>query len=207
MQVHREAIGCSSSLHRLKQSSGGCRKWMANRQWLSSCVHRHATVFPGSVHPSGESIEWNADGEPERVAPRLLTAAVNALADEIEQRFKPKSLPVNLPDPIYPAALPADITERARKYLATVPPAISGQGGHDQTFYAACRLVQGFCLEPAPALALLREWNQTCKPPWSDHELEHKIAEALKEPGERGYLLNGGDGKSTSHDVMLKSID
>jgi P4 family phage/plasmid primase-like protien len=80
--------------------------------------------------------------------------------------------------------------ERARKYLAKIPPAISGQGGHDQTFHAACVLVLGFALDRGPALALLREWNDTCQPPWADHELEHKIDDALEQPGERGYLLN-----------------
>ena len=53
---------------------------------------------------------------------------------------------------------PRDV-ERARKYLAKVPPAISGQGGHDQTFHAACVLVLGFALDRGAALELLHEWN------------------------------------------------
>ncbi len=43
--------------------------------------------------------------------------------------------------------------ERARKYLAAIPGAVSGQGGHDQTFSAACALVNGFALSEADALA------------------------------------------------------
>jgi primase-polymerase (primpol)-like protein len=38
------------------------------------------------------------------------------------------------------------VVERARKYVAKLPPAISGQGGHNATFHAACVLVLGFCL-------------------------------------------------------------
>lgn len=38
------------------------------------------TVFPGSTHPSGETIEWNLDGPPSRVAPNSLGDAVAQLA-------------------------------------------------------------------------------------------------------------------------------
>jgi hypothetical protein len=143
------------------------------------------TVFPGSIHPEGESIEWSADGEPTKVAPGLLLAAVNALADEVERRLSPK------PNPVPIVAVPDDVADRARKYLAKIPPAVSGQGGHNATFHAACCLVQGFTLERDAALALLCEWNQSCVPPWTEKELGHKIDDALKLQGERGYLLNG----------------
>lgn len=73
----------------------------------------------------------------------------------------------------------ADI-ERARKYLATVPGAVAGQGGHDQTFKAASILVRGFGLSIDQAEPLLAEWNQTCQPPWSTKELQHKLADALQ---------------------------
>ncbi len=150
------------------------------------------TVFPGSIHPSGERIEWHNDGEPAVVAPGLLTAAIEALAIEVEKRTgATKSAPhCNGHD----VPLPADVADRARKYLAKVPPAVSGQGGHDQTFSAACVLIQGFALYRGPVLELLREWNQSCQPPWSDTDLEHKIKDALEQPGKRGYLL-GGDGE------------
>lgn len=80
------------------------------------------------------------------------------------------------------------ILKRARKYIEKVPEAISGQRGHDRAFYAACRLVLGFGLPKSDALALLCEWNQTCVPPWSLKELEHKVDEAEKQPGPRNYL-------------------
>jgi len=85
---------------------------------------------------------------------------------------------------------PAAVIERARKYLAKCPPAVSGQGGHNATFHAACVLILGFQLERDQALMLLGEWNQTCQPPWTDRELEHKVDDARKQPGERGYLRN-----------------
>lgn len=89
------------------------------------------------------------------------------------------------------------VIERARRYVAKCPPAISGQAGHDATFHVACVLVNGFAFGEPDALALLREWNQSCLPPWSEVELVHKITSAAnaqhKEP--RGWLL--GDGTRT----------
>jgi P4 family phage/plasmid primase-like protien len=82
------------------------------------------------------------------------------------------------------------ITARARAYLDKVPPAVSGQGGHDQTFTAACALVLGFDLSVEDALPLLQQWNNTCQPPWSEKELRHKLLDADKKTDERGYLLH-----------------
>lgn len=83
-----------------------------------------------------------------------------------------------------------DALSMARRYMLTVDPAISGQGGHDKTFYAACRLVQGFNLSPEQAFPILAEWNESCSPPWSERELLHKLNSAESAAGERGYLLN-----------------
>lgn len=89
-----------------------------------------------------------------------------------------------------PAPLNTDeqIIKRATKYLEKIPPAIAGQRGHDRTFQAACVLVLGFGLPNSDALALLSQWNQSCDPPWTQKELEHKVADAAKQPGERNYL-------------------
>jgi putative DNA primase/helicase len=84
-----------------------------------------------------------------------------------------------------------NVLDRARKYLAKVPPAISGQAGHNATFHAACILVQGFALSVEQAKTLLLEWNATCQPPWSDAELDHKLEDAARADGPRGELLNG----------------
>ncbi|MCA9054445.1 MAG: hypothetical protein KDA75_11440, partial [Planctomycetaceae bacterium] len=83
------------------------------------------------------------------------------------------------------------VFDRAQKYLAKLPAAVSGEGGHSATFRAACALVLGFDLSPDDAYPLLMEWNQThCEPPWDEHELRHKLQDADKKEGERGYLLN-----------------
>jgi RecA-family ATPase len=80
--------------------------------------------------------------------------------------------------------------ESARNYLAKMDPAVSGQGGHGQTFHVACVLINGFGFTKDEARPLLNEYNARCLPPWGEREIEHKLAEAEKEPDPkgRGYL-------------------
>lgn len=82
------------------------------------------------------------------------------------------------------------VLDRARKYIAKIPGAVSGQNGHNATFHVACVLIHGFNLNEQDAMAALSEWNAGCQPPWSEKELNHKIQSACKTPGERGYLRN-----------------
>lgn len=81
-----------------------------------------------------------------------------------------------------------DVVERARKYVEKMPPAISGKGGHNQTFRVACVLMIEFGLDKSDAMQILREYNRRCEPPWSAEELQHKIDSAAEHPGERGGL-------------------
>jgi len=98
--------------------------------------------------------------------------------------------PAPLPEPDHG---PRDETyahrvERASRYLATMPGAISGSGGHATTFAAALVLVRGFGLEHDDALRLLTEvHNPLCAPEWSQRELVHKIRQAYQ----RGRLPFG----------------
>ncbi len=82
------------------------------------------------------------------------------------------------------------VTDRARKYLAKMDVSIQGQDGSKAAFRAACVLVLGFSLPAEDAMALLREWNANCQPPWSERELLHKVSDACKKTGDRGYLRN-----------------
>lgn len=65
---------------------------------------------------------------------------------------------------------------------------MSGEGGHNTTFHAACVLVLGFGLSPDQAYPILCEYNQRCKPAWTERELWHKINSANAQPGQRNYL-------------------
>ena len=56
--------------------------------------------------------------------------------------------------------------------------AVSGQGGHNDTYRAACVLRKSGMHE-AEALAAMFEWNITnAEPPWSTAELLHKVKDA-----------------------------
>lgn len=97
--------------------------------------------------------------------------------------------------------------DRARLYLSKVPPAISGQGGHNQTFAVACLLSHGFALESHEVWTLLNEFNATCQPTWSEKELRHKFESCLKASHKkpRGHLLNSGGYIKSDFDIYKPS--
>jgi RecA-family ATPase len=93
------------------------------------------------------------------------------------------------------------IYEQARKYIDAIPSAISGNGGHDQTFKVAIALVEGFALSQSEAKSLMTDYSQRCDPPWSEREIDHKLAdaEAKHDPSKRGKLIRKGV-KYRAHD-------
>ena len=90
-----------------------------------------------------------------------------------------------------------DVRDRARAYMRTVDPAISGQHGHNATFLAAVALVKGFGLTEAEALEVLRdEFNPRCQPPWREAALAYKVRSAAargKPPPGCGALWLAGE--------------
>jgi len=85
------------------------------------------------------------------------------------------------PPPLMPVLDGEVRIERARRYARALPPAVSGQHGHDTTFRAAVRIARGFALDEEEAwVVLAAEWNPRCDPPWSDRDLRRKVREALR---------------------------
>ncbi|HUP77925.1 MAG TPA: AAA family ATPase [Pirellula sp.] len=81
------------------------------------------------------------------------------------------------------------VEERASRYIAKMPGAISGQAGSNAAFSVACVLCKGFGLSDEKAYSLfMAEYNPRCVPPWSEHEVRHKIRSAIKQAGSVGYL-------------------
>lgn len=70
--------------------------------------------------------------------------------------------------------------ERARRYVAAIPPAVAGQHGDTATFRVCCRVVRGFDLGEDEALTVLTDWNRACDPPWSEGELRRKLRSARR---------------------------
>jgi hypothetical protein len=82
-------------------------------------------------------------------------------------------------------------SERALRYVARMPPAISGAGGHAALWRVALAVVRGFELPGPAALEVLRVYSAQCSPPWSERELHHKIQQAARASLPAGYLLDG----------------
>ncbi len=103
-----------------------------------------------------------------------------------------------------PSATGGSISERAARYVATIPGAISGQGGHDATYHVACVLVEGFALSVAAALPIMQCWNQTCDPPWSEGDLLYKLQSADANAEQRGKLLADVAPPRTEIEAVIK---
>ena len=59
--------------------------------------------------------------------------------------------------------------------------AVSGKGGHNATFRAACKL-RDSGLTAAQAFNALLAWNETnASPPWTSKELAHKVDDAYSQ--------------------------
>jgi hypothetical protein len=79
---------------------------------------------------------------------------------------------------------------RASAYLAKMPHAISGAGGHAATWNAAIA-VRGFGLNESEIFTTLwNEFNPRCLPPWSERELHHKAANAANARVPIGFKLD-----------------
>lgn len=146
-------------------------------------------LSPGSQHPSGVCYEamspeaWT----PEQKAslPLFEPAWLEATPEAEPAPEAPPPMP-RAPSPGRPSGF-----DRARAWLEKREPAVEGQGGDAHTFATACSLVRGFDLDDSDALALLQEWNATCRPPWTFEELAEKVRNARAYgAGEFGALLD-----------------
>lgn len=143
-------------------------------------------VAPPSTNPKGRYV-WlvNPQDVPPPQAPSWLLdwVAPPPPAPPQPRVYQPRPCP-----PGRPSAY-----ERAREYLYKIEPAVSGQGGHRKTFWAARCMALGFDLGADVAFELLlSDYNPHCDPPWTDVELRHKCdeadAKAFNKP--RGWLLD-----------------
>jgi replicative DNA helicase len=73
--------------------------------------------------------------------------------------------------------------ERAIKYMAASPPAISKRGGHAQLFRVTRAVRRGFVIPREATFELIKtHYNPRCEPPWPDADLWHKVDEAETKP-------------------------
>lgn len=149
--------------------------------------HRYSRVVevPGVLQVVG--VEW-----------------LEALAAELPAEAPPAPTPPpaipDRPEPdggkglVARAAVGPEVIDRARAYLATCAPAVSGSGGHNQTFKVCCKIGPGFNLTPEAAYKLLwEEYNPACVPPWSEKELRHKVEDAFEAETRRGWIAEAAE--------------
>lgn len=141
-------------------------------------------VLPPSTHVTGGLYQWEAS--PIEVA---VCAAPDQALELLRGTVREAEVEVLEPTDDQPA--PDEVVLRARRYLAAMPGAVSGQGGHDATFNAACVLTRGFGLSREQALAImLQDYNPRCLPPWAWRDIKHKVFDAwANSTRSPGYLL------------------
>lgn len=74
------------------------------------------------------------------------------------------------------------------RLMRSLPPSISGQGGDDRLFEAACYCRSSLRLTPEASFEALKIFNERCQPPWPDDRLWYKVQQAAHDkqhaPGE-----------------------
>lgn len=132
------------------------------------------TVAPPSMHPSGREYRWSPGRGPKDRAAATCPEWVYRLMAEGGKE------PTICPRPTQPASPTDDRIQRATAYLNACQPAVSGQGGHDQTFKVCCKLIHGFHLSEDEAIRLMMDkYNPRCEPPWTFKEIDHKVHQAI----------------------------
>jgi putative DNA primase/helicase len=132
---------------------------------------RNYVVAAPSRHVKGGLYAWEPGCAPWDVRPTVLTTV---LAERMRRREAPRAQPHTTPQ------VSDDVRiKRARAYLAKIPPAIQGHRGSDALFRAICWVMHGFGLDDdATRSIIVDHYNPRCEPPWSDREIDHKIADA-----------------------------
>ncbi|MCC7351713.1 MAG: hypothetical protein IT446_14225 [Phycisphaerales bacterium] len=114
-----------------------------------------------------------------------------AAIDELYRRLRgsdEKPTPRTPVDPDIFASIPQEVrAERCWECLKKLPDAISGEGGHNRTFQAACECYR-HALDDETAREVLLRFNaeKTGGEQWTDDELRHKLEDARKEVEKAG---------------------
>lgn len=162
------------------------------------------TIVWPSLHDLTGELIGEITGDPAIVSADELKKCVDALYLATMKARHPDwepgpTRPAPMPEPHLNGAAPSravsddEAYRRASAYLAKMEPSVSGSGGHDRAYAAATVVVYGFDLGREVGFNLLMsEFNPRCQPPWSEHEMRHKVEDADTKPHTkpRGWLRN-----------------
>ena len=144
---------------------------------------QYQSVIPPSLLKDAEARRWNEHAEI-LPAPPCLFADLDAHHAATVEPPSPAAIPVAPKAPRGASSRP-NATDRARAFLTTCEPAVSGQGGHAKAFKVVCHLARHDLPAEVALSLLLAEWNPRCEPPWSEAELRHKVDEAYRKETRR----------------------
>lgn len=136
------------------------------------------TVIPPSIHPSGEPIEWESDGDAATVGPDELLAAVERIADAVRAELgepKPKPPP---PPRQRSGPLPLGNADRALRAMRTLQNRDKGDGS--SRLYAAACIAVRFNLDDGQALEAVGSYLAECPTPraWTDADILRRVRDA-----------------------------
>lgn len=118
---------------------------------------------------------------------------------------------VDPPRPVGHGSAPTDADhaqayKRCVAYLERMPEAISGSGGHDATFAAAC-IIWRFGLSEPEAWDAACWFNASkCQPVWLEPELRHKLSDAYEKVAGEGRLGEKLTERTYDHAVEPGSV-
>ena len=162
------------------------------------------TVFPPSIHESGELIGWDQeDHEPATVAPGHLLECVQRLADAVKVELGEKQLAPEKKraktqrqsaEPTNAHVDPADRSARCLAAMLRIG-IVDQHDGSSRLFAAACRAIE-HDLDANQSLAVIREYARR-KPfskNWSDNEILRRVSDAEGRCERGKALLTEDDG-------------
>lgn len=166
------------------------------------------TVFPPSVHESGEQIVWESIWfEPADVDPETLVNAVTSLVDAFKAEIGEKSSPAakktkesakTTPQaPTAPVETQADGSKLRAQCLAAMNRigVVDKRDGSHRLFVCACRAVE-HDLDDATALSVIRDYARERPFPreWTDDEVLRRLRDAEQRCDRGGAIKRDSEG-------------
>lgn len=155
--------------------------WPVLRSWLAEhgleidaqCKDPARAFYVPAVPPCGFYAHHREPGRLLDVDATLREAAAVELETGPPVSLAPKQASAEQRTP--PPTRSGDLHRLACSYLFNVPESIQGQNGSGALWCAIGKLYD-LGIDKATTLSALRyQWNQRCRPPWSDDELERTV--------------------------------
>ena len=161
-------------------------KWHGVKTGIDVQVGNQYIVVPPSIHPNGDKYQWHTPPCHVDKLPSLPDAWIEQVLPKRQQ-----DAPVSHTSP--PVAFSCSestsaLAERCRAYVATMPPAVQGQGGHTALLKVANVIFHGFGLSESEGWPIMLEYNSRCLPPWNlgdpkeERDFRRKMNQAREKP-------------------------